>query len=679
MPQASLAISMLALGMTRERSGGRSRQARRQLGGMLLVGVAALLLLVRVQSAAAVILPAVAIDGPSSEIVGFGGVAMAEDGTGGLVYLKRVDGVAHVFVSRFVGGRWVAPIQVDRGQPFAASWPRIGAADDGQLVVVWATPFATEKGEGFERPVDELLSSTLDPGSSEFGPEVIVDPDIGDATGTSPDIAMSSTAQADVVYRVTNSSGNIPILRPGDVDEEVRAAHYLGERWLKLGAINRNPGISMRPPTQANAPQVAINRTGAAVVVWQEPEITGVARIWARRLFGANLDYVLPVSAPSFDGSPIETDADAPSVTMSLLGQAELAYRQDAGPGSPLPGPRIFINTLPDGESENGSVFTGAIIADAAVPGGRGARIGPPSIDVDEHREVRLLYDSNGTPRVVEGNDKGLSGTVSLGPSFAGPEAPSASVMNPAGGGVSAWVSAEPNGIPAVAVRQDFPDGGVQTGLVGGGAGGPIGELAVGRSGLGDGLIAFQQGALGNAAILAAEATAPPAEVFLSAPRGWIKPSQALVNWAPSRSSDGPLTYRVVLDGRALPVPAGANALQLDTHRLGNGSHRAQLLATDIDGQSTLSPPVSLEIDGGIPNVVVARSRNGREVTVRISDAYSGVDTGAITVSFGDGSSAKGKRVIHHGYAHAGIYHITVKVRDKIGNAGTIRELVSAR
>ncbi len=49
-------------------------------------------------SPAAVILPAVTIDGPSEEIVGFGGVAMAEDGTGGVVYLKRVDGVAHVFV-----------------------------------------------------------------------------------------------------------------------------------------------------------------------------------------------------------------------------------------------------------------------------------------------------------------------------------------------------------------------------------------------------------------------------------------------------------------------------------------------------------------------------------------------------------------------------------------------------
>jgi len=61
-----------------------------------LLALAAIGLAGHVQPARAVILPAVTIDGPSEEIVGFGGVAMAEDGTGGLVYLKSVDGVTHV-------------------------------------------------------------------------------------------------------------------------------------------------------------------------------------------------------------------------------------------------------------------------------------------------------------------------------------------------------------------------------------------------------------------------------------------------------------------------------------------------------------------------------------------------------------------------------------------------------
>ena len=643
-----------------------------------MLALAAVVLAGHAQPARAMILPAVTIDGPSEDIVGFGGVAMANDGSGGLVYLKRVDGVAHVFVSRYVGGQWQAPIRVDTEQPFAASWPRIAAANGGELLVVWATPFATEH----ERPVDELLGAMLGPGSSKFSPPILIDPDIEDGTGTSPDLAMSSTGQADVVYRVIDKNLNnssIPLLRPSDVVEEVRVAHFDGERWSSLGAINRDPGISMRPPTEANAPKIAIGPTGNGVVVWQEPNIEGVARIWARRLFGSTLDYVLPISAESFNGAPIGQDADAPNVAVSWLGQADVAYRQVSGPGSPLPGPRIFLNILPDGESKSGAEFLGASIVDSAVSGGAGASVGPPSIDIDEKEDLRLLYDSNGTPRVIEGDDKGLTGALSLGPAFAGSEPSAASVMNPQGGGVSAWPSANPKGDPAVAVREDFLSGAVQTALVSGGAGGEVAELAVGRSGLGDGLIAFRQGPFGDAAIVAAQATAPASEVVLGAPKGWIKPSQALITWEPAISADGPLRYSVVLDGRALPAPAGALQLRLDPRGLGAGRHRVQLLATDIDGQSTLSAPSPLLIDGELPAVTIARAIGGYGVSVLIHDPYTGLALHAISVSFGDGHSARGRKRFVHRYARGGVYQVVVHVRDKLGNAGVVRRLVSVR
>jgi len=646
------------------------------LGAALLLALAAIVLAGRVCAARAVILPATTIDGPSEDIVGFGGVAMANDGSGGLVYLKRVDGVPHVFVSRYAGGQWQAPIQVDTGESYAATWPRIGAAEDGELIVVWATPFATHK----EKPVYELLGALLGPGSSQFGPATIIDSDIEEATGTSPDLAVSSTGQADVVYRVLETSApTVPLLRPGDVVESVRVAHFDGRRWSNLGAINRDPGVSMRPPTQTNAPQIAIGPTGNGLVVWQEPDIEGVARIWARRLFGSTLDYVLPVSAETFNGLPISDDADAPSVAVSWLGQADVAYRQSTSAGSPLPGPRIFLNILPNGESKSGAEFGGASIVDSAVSGGAGASIGPPSIDIDEKEDLRLLYDSNGTPRVIEGDDHGLTNALSLGPPFAGAETSAASVMNPRGGGVSAWPSANPQGDPAVAVREDFAGGAIQTALVGGGAGGEVAELAVGRSGLGDGLIAFRQGPFGDAAIVAAQATAPASEVILSAPKGWIKPAQALITWEPAVSADGPLRYSVVLDGRVLPAPPGAFQLRLDSRGLGAGRHRVQLLATDIEGQSTLSPPSPLLIDGELPAVTIARAIGGYGVSVRVHDPYTALDTHAISVSFGDGHSARGRTRFSHRYARGGIYQVIVHVRDKLGNAGVVRRLVSVR
>jgi PKD domain len=650
---------------------------------MPLLGLMAVVCAVNVQQARAVILPATTIDGPSESIVGFGGVAMAEDGTGGIVYLKRVNGVPHVFVSRFLGGHWLTPIRVDTEEPFAASWARIGAAEGGELVVVWATPFATEE----DRPVDELLGATLGPGASSFGPAQLIDPDIREGVGTSPDLAMSSTGQADLVYRVVRNEAatnkqlrEIPLLRPGDVIAEVRVAHYGGERWSQLGAVNRDLGVSMRPPTEANAPKVAIGPTGNGVVVWQEPDIEGVARIWARRLFGSTLDYVLPVSAQSLGATPIEQDADAPSVVISRLGQAEVAYRQDIGPGSPLPGPRIFLNTLPSGESKGGAEFAGANPLDLSlVSGGDAATVGVPSVDIDEKEDLRILYDANGTPRVIEGDDHGLTAALSLGPPFAGSAMYAASVMNPAGGGVSAWPSADAQGHPDVAVREDFPSGAVQTALVSGGAGGEVAELAAGRSGLGDGLIAFRQGPLGDAAIVVAQATAPATELLISVPRGWVKPSQALITWQPAVSADGPLRYTVVLDGHRLATPAGAFQLHPDPRELGSGRHRVQLLATDIDNQSTLSAPSILSIAGGSPTVKITRAQDGYGVSVRVSDAYVGIDLHAVNVSFGDGHSAHARKRFRHRYARGGVYQVVVHVRDRLGNAGVVRKLVSVR
>ena len=231
------------------------------------------------------------------------------------------------------------------------------------------------------------------------------------------------------------------------------------------------------------------------MVVWQEPDIEGVARIWARRIFGSALNYVMPVCAETLQRGADHRRRRRPQrrLLASRPGRGRLPPGRPVR-SSPLPGPRIFLNILPDGESASGGEFQGAIVADSDVSGGKSATVGPPAIDIDEKRSVRLLYDDNGTPRVIEGNDKGLTGALSLGPPFAGGEQCAASVMNPEGGGVSAWPSAEAQGHPAVAVREDFPDGAVQTALVSGGAGGEVAELAVGRSGLGDGLIAFRQG-----------------------------------------------------------------------------------------------------------------------------------------------------------------------------------------
>ncbi len=655
-------------------SPGAVRPPARALTAVVLA--AAAFSLASAARAGAVILPAKTIDGPSEDIVGFGGAAMAEDGTGGLVYLKRVGGVPHVYVSRFAAGRWQAPMRVDTEQQFGASWPRIGAAEGGELIVVWATPFATEHGH----PVYELLGSELAPGSSTFGRPAIVDPDIQEATGTSPDLAVTSTGQADVVYRVANFSATVPLLRPSDVVESVRVASFNGERWSSLGSVNREPGLSMRPPTEANAPQIALGPTGSGVVVWQEPEASGVGRIWARRLFGSSLDYVMPVSATSYNGVPINNDADAPAVAISKLGQAEVAYRQPYAGGSPLPGARIFLNTLPDGESESGQQFLGALQADPSIGGGKLASVGRPSIDVDERRETRLLYDANGQPRVVERTGKGVLSSSTLGTPFTGsllgpaPELASAAVVNPEDGGVSAWPSTDAQGRPGVGVREDFPDGAVQTALLSGGAGGPIGEIAVGRSGLGDGLVAFQQGPIGNAAIVGAQVTAPPAPFAVTLPKTWIRPAQLRVVWAAAESANGPLTYQPVLDGRAMGSATTGLSYAFPTHSVSTGTHDVQLIARDIYGQEILTAESSVKVDGAPPRVRI--TKRGRTVVVRVSDRGSGLVSSSVRVSFGDGAFSNKHRNAAHRYGRGGVFTVHVTARDRAGNRVAVHRRV---
>src|SRR5262249_29286100 len=152
----------------------------------------------------------------------------------------------------------------------------------------------------------------------------------------------------------------IPQLRPGDVLAEIRMARLSGDRWSRIAPINRNPAASMRPPSEANGPKVAIAADGSAAVAWQEPDQTGVPRIWLRRISGTTPGPPLEASPTSWDGKPIAEDADAISLDMTALAQVRVAMRIDGAAGTALGGPRIAINSLPPNFSQSAGTLTGA-------------------------------------------------------------------------------------------------------------------------------------------------------------------------------------------------------------------------------------------------------------------------------------------------------------------------------
>ncbi len=94
-----------------------------------------------------------------------------------------------------------------------------------------------------------------------------------------------------------------------------------------------------------------------------------------------------------------------------------------------------------------------------------------------------------------------------------------------------------------------------------------------------------------------------------------------------------------------------------------------QVLATDRDGESTLSAPSTLLIDGVPPTVQDRAAPTGdRGERAGAATATRASTRSAVSVSFGDGASAHGRTRFAHRYATPGVYRVIVHVRDKLGN-----------
>lgn len=627
-------------------------------------------------AARAVILPPVTIDGPSSAIGEFGGAAVSEDGTGGLVYTKQVGGAQHVFAAQYLHGHWLAPVRVDWGNPYGATYPRIAAADGGWLVVVWVTQIATVDG----RVQRALEASTLSPGGSSFGEQITVDPDVGEGEGVDPSLALAANGQGYVAYRAVTENfkegpqTTIQPLHRGDVLADIRIARYEGQLWSGAEQVNRDPRLSMRPPTESNGPQVALGRDDQAVVAWQEPESNGVARIWARRVFGGTLGLALQASPTTYDGQPLNAEADAFALSVSRFGDAMVVSRVDGTPGTPLAGPRLFSNTLPESAYYTAGQFTGPVLLDGSATA---SGLGAPSVAVDDQGEYRIAFTSAGMASTLVGGEKQAAPELTLGPAAA-PGAAAVTALNPEGGGVSAWTASGAQGPAGVGVREDFPGGGAQSALLTGAVGGPVSELSAGGSESGEALIGFREGSVGEYEIVGEGVSVPPPAFLVEAPRGWVRPSQAELQWSSAEDSTGGVTYSLVIDGHI--VQRGIQGLSVLPSRrvLGSGVLHIQILAADASGQQTLSPESALDVDGS-PPVASVRHGRGRTVIVRVKDAQSGALAADTTVSFGDGRHARGRLTYRHAYARSGRYVIVVHMRDRVGNEATAHLRVSVR
>ena len=608
--------------------------------------------------------PVATIDGPSAEIVELGGVAMASDGTGGIVYRKRVEGRAHIFAALYSNGSWGAPQRVDVGQPFESSFPAIAAGEGGRLVVVWVNHYSST--------TDGLFSAALEPGSGGVPAPVPVDLDLGQAIGTYPSVAMNLSGQALVAYRVITavSGPSTPEIPPGYVLAEVRMARFDGEYWSSFGQpLNRDPAQPMLAPTAANSPKVAIDLTGEGLVAWQEPDDSLISRIYARRIFGMVPGDILQVSPSTYEGHPLNGAADEFALDFAGFGEGAVAFRQQPASGSGFTRPRVFVSEIPSSFDPHGAAFAGARIVDGGGAEGPAGPLGPLSMAVDGEGEFDVGFGSGDASFDARGTETEVSAPVRLDEGSS--DIPGEPVLTRADNGAlaAAW-KVEEHGAGAVAVLERRADGTPNRQLVSAPGGGAVHQLDLGGSHHGDALIGFLQGDGANTKIAAVAVRAPPGEFVIDTPASWVDSTRIPLQWETPLAGAGKLTYSVLVDDREVAENITSTETTLIPAEVSNGVHTIQVEATDSLGQVVDSEPSTLKVDRSPPRVSV-RVR-GDAVTVRVSDGpkgeSSGVNGGSVHVGFGDGHSAHGRAKVTHRFAAGGSYTIAVTASDNAGN-----------
>jgi hypothetical protein len=651
------------------------RPRSRPLLGPLAVVVAFSAAFLAPGRASAIVSDVQPIDGPGADVVDVADAAMAEDGSGGIVYLKLIGGRPHVFAAQFRDGAWRAPQRVDIGQEFESSWPRIGAGDGGRLVVTWVQEF----GAG-----DRMFSASLDPGASSFLAPVPIDFNVGEASATFPDLAMNRGGQAYLVYRVvTDVSTSNP---PGYVGADTRVARYNGRLWSVLGTpVDRNVGTPVLLPTAENSPKVGIDVQGGGVVAWQEPDDEFVDRVWARRLFGATFGIPLQASPSTWAGLPLRGPADAFALDVSGFGQAAVAIRQQPGQAGALDAARILVDELPDVFSESAGSFFGPHLAD----GGSLAELGAPGVAVDPRGLYVAAFSSGPATLLGSGHDAASDAVERLDDGGSGIPGEPLTDLAETGAGVVVWRELRA-GAGSIGVQERRADGVVEPSALRAPRGGAVGRVVLGGSGLGDAIVAWQQGDGDGSQVSAAVIDAPPDPFLVLLPEGWQRKPRIGVAWDRARNANGRVRYSISVDDE--PVVEDRHGLRATLTRddVDDGRHRIQVFAVDSAGQETGSRVGPLMVDRGAPSVKLRK--RGLRLTVVVADdaRASGVRGGSVKVSFGDGSTGskdkggrgggpgviaaakkKKKRPVvrrAHTYERGGSYRVRVRARDKAGN-----------
>lgn len=574
-------------------------------------------------------------------------MSVARDGTGGIVFLKDVGGVQHVFVSRLVGGAFLPPEQADATFTGPSSQPVIAAGNGGTLLVAFlngGTLYAVDRSSA---------------NSPYQVPVALASP------AANPVIQMSNFGKAYLAFALAAHGGS-----------DVRAAYYYNGRWaLEPAPLNVTPGDDAG--SSSGRPAVATAGDGVATVVWGEG-----GHIYSRRVWGTSPSVVYEQADPPSVNGWRELGADLPAAAAggdsSYVG---VVFRETFADGGQRQ-QRVLLNRL------HGSVYDGPIGVDglstpgpdqAYEPGIAMGELGfglATSARISSHEVFAGALGYNGA---YTGTGE-IDTTLSLG----------APDVVPATVGLSSFVVTwQDRGLLSSEIHARYwtPSSGFGPDtVVSDPSQGPTDAargLAAGGDARGDVAVAWVQGTGAGTRIMVGEQYQVPGAPQARRKLSYDDTTRPVVGWNPGPGW-GPITYLVSVD-RIQVGSTTATSFRVPTP-LAQGIHSWQVTAVNPAGLEASSRIGWIWIDT-VPPVLrfslAGSRRQGQPIEAILAyrdppPAPTGVSY--VVIHWGDGSSTPlrpGSRRATHVYSRAGRYRITVVAKDRAGNTTRVSRRIA--
>ena len=590
--------------------------------------------------------PARTVVDPATGAISLGGMSIARDGTGGLVFVEPVGGVDHVFASRLIGGVFQAPEQLDGGLVGPSSQPVVAAGNGGVVLAAFVN--------------GGTLYVAGAPGTgATFGPAAAIYPN-----GQNPSIQMSNFGKAYLAFTAAENGGS-----------DVRAAYYYAGRWANVtGPLNSAPGDDAG--TGLGRPDAATAGDGTGIVAWGEQ-----GHVYARRVVGVTPSVQLSQMDPAAYAGATETAADSPAV--SVGGDSsyyDVAFRSVLQGGQA----RVLLTR------EVAERTLNAVAIDGIAGSGQSA--GQPQVAMNEYGRgfATAANTSNNAllSTYLNGNGQPSGGAAQTDPSTNTGLPYAAPALAGLTSTLIAYQQTTVGGAPEIDLRYAQNGGSLALPMtVSSSAGGPTqaaqGLAAAGDTN-GDAAVAWIQGATGAQSLDTAQYYVPPGQAVPAYQLTYTRNPQPVLSWAAGREAWGPLTYTVELDG----APIGQTTATAFTvpAALPDGPHTWQITATNPANLASTSATATVFVDTTPPRLrlsIGGRARAQAPITLHLTgvDAaqqLAGARASGITataISWGDGASTASPtnlRAARHVYRRPGIYRIAVRVTDQAGNATTI-------